>query len=313
MDKNSEVIFMLCSSISDNAVNKPYTPSEWHKLASKAEKANLQPYDLLNMSDNELKDLDMSTDDINRFHKLINDGQKLVFKAEKYESMGVSIITAADKMYPKMLKTKLKNGCPPLFYCMGDPKLTECNCIGFVGSRQATSSDRIFTEKIVSKINSLGYSVVSGGARGIDDIAANMSVANGKKAVIYLADSMIKKFRSKQIMSAVCDGQMLLLSSVSPYAEFTSASAMIRNRYIYAHSMGTVVVHSDYKKGGTWNGAFDCIKHKISPVFCANNMQYKGNAELIKLGAFPIDENWNGDLTFQEDTIQLSLSDLYEY
>lgn len=89
---------------------------------------------------------------------------------------------------------------------------------------------------------------------------------------------------------------------------------MMRNRYIYAQSAGTVVVRSDYKKGGTWSGAVDCIKHEICPLFCWNHAEYKGNTELIKLGAMPIDENSSGDVSEyhspkEEEPVQLTLFD----
>lgn len=102
------------------------------------------------------------------------------------------------------------------------------------------------------------------------------------------------------------------MSAVKPDMGFTSGIAMMRNRYIYAQSDGTVVVRSGYKKGGTWNGAADCIKHKIVPVLCWDKSEYKGNQELICMGAVPIDTDWNGELSTlstKEDSIQLTLFD----
>jgi hypothetical protein len=58
-------------------------------------------------------------------------------------------------------------------------------------------------------------------------------------------------------------------------------------------------------------GAVDCIKHRICPVFCWNNQEYRGNRELIQLGALPIDAGWNGDVTNvpppTEEEVQLTL------
>jgi predicted Rossmann fold nucleotide-binding protein DprA/Smf involved in DNA uptake len=68
---------------------------------------------------------------------------------------------------------------------------------------------------------------------------------------------------------------------------------MMRNKYIYASSLGTVVVKSDLNKGGTWAGATDNLKMNWTKEFCWNNYLYKGNMELIKNGAIEIDENWD--------------------
>lgn len=304
---------MLCSHLLKNAECKPYEPSEWSRLAESLLKAELQPYDLTVMSDNELRNLNFTDTEINRLHQLLNRGGSLAFELEKYESMGISVVTRADKGYPKRLKIKLGKSCPPLFYYAGDLNLVEQKCIGFVGSRNIDDNDSRFAEKIVSTVNSAGYSVVSGGARGIDTVSADFSINSGNQAVVFLADSMVKRIRNRQITTAVQNGQLLLLSAFKPDMGFTSATAMMRNKYIYAQSVGTVVVRSDYKKGGTWNGAIDCIKHKINPVFCWNNIEYKGNQELIKLGAVPIDENWNGDVSEcniqEEEPIQLTFFD----
>lgn len=314
MNKNSEVIFMLCSHLLKDSEYKPYEPTEWTKLAESLVQSGLQPYDLTEMSDDELKDLNMNNEEINRLHYLFNRGGSLAFEMEKYENMGISVVTRADAEYPKILKNKLGKSCPPLFYYAGNLKLAERKCIGFVGSRNVDDNDINFTERTVSTINSLGYAVVSGGARGIDTVSAETSLKNGSEAVIYLSDSMIKKIRNKSVISAIQNGKLLLLSVLKPDIGFTVAGAMMRNRYIYAQSDSTVVVRSDYKKGGTWNGAVDCIKHKISPVYCYNNPAYYGNQELIKLGGIPIDENWNGDISVKpinkdDEPKQLTLFD----
>ncbi|MCQ2434582.1 MAG: DNA-processing protein DprA [Oscillospiraceae bacterium] len=312
MNRNSEVIFMLCSHILQSADYKPYEPSEWSKLADVLMQAELQPYDLAEMSDTELNNLRLSKSEIDRIHHLLNRGGSLAFEMGKYESMGISIVTRADTNYPKKIKARLGKSCPPLFYYAGNIKLADQKCVGFAGSRNIDETDCKFTEKIVSKINTLEYAVVSGGAKGIDTISADCSIQNGSQAVVFLADSMVKQIRSKQTISAIQNNQLLLLSAVKPDMGFTAATAMMRNKYIYTQSEGTVIVRSDYKKGGTWSGATDCIRHEIAPVFCWNHPEYKGNQELIKLGAIPIDENWDGNISVvkkpkEDEFVQLSL------
>ena len=105
--------------------------------------------------------------------------------------------------------------------------------------------------------------------KGVDTIAGDTALRNGSAVISYLADSMVRRIRSREAITAIQRGQLLLLSAVKPDLGFTAASAMMRNRYIYAQSVGTVAVRADYKKGGTWNGATDCIRHGITPVFCA--------------------------------------------
>ena len=59
----------------------------------------------------------------------------------------------------------------------------------------------------------------------------------------------------------------------------------------------TVVVKSDYNKGGTWAGAVDNLKKPKSVTFCWNNPKYEGNVELINKGAIPINDEWDVDFS----------------
>ncbi len=276
--------------------------------------ADLQPSELTTLTDAELHDLYLDTMEIQRIKRLLERGGSLSFALEQYENMGISVVTRADVLYPKALKLRLGKSCPPLYYYAGNLQLTRKKTIGFVGARGADDNDQQFTEHTVSTINSLGYAVVSGGARGVDRMAASAAIKNGSAAISYLADSLVKHIRNKETISAIQNDQLLLLSAVKPDMGFTAGTAMMRNRYIYAQSDGTVAVRSDYKKGGTWNGAVYCMKHKICPLFCWNKPEYRGNQELIRLGAVPIDINWNGDLTVlpvkkEEEYVQRSLFD----
>ena len=96
------------------------------------------------------------------------------------------------------------------------------------------------------------------------------------------------------------------MSAAKPDAGFNAGMAMQRNKFIYAQSGAAVVVKSDYNKGGTWNGAAQALKKKYCRVLCRDHKRY--NAELIKLGAVPIDDNWDGDV----ENISFSVSGIGE-
>ena len=69
---------------------------------------------------------------------------------------------------------------------------------------------------------------------------------------------------------------------------------MARNKFIYAQSVGTVIVRSE-KKGGTWTGANENLRNGWCASFCWNKPEYDGNQELIRLGCIPIDDVWDGN------------------
>lgn len=296
MNDNASMIVVLCSHLcADNC--RPLEPSEWTKLADSMIAQKLQPKDIPNFSDDEIKQyFGYGISEIERIKKLLDRAGSLSFELEKLSSMGIKVITRADKGYPKALKIKLKGGCPPLFYFAGDLALLDRITVGFVGSRTVGDEDTAFTEKTVGKINQHGFGVVSGGAKGIDSTASAASLSNGSFCIEYISDSFVRKLKKKEVISAIQGKRLLLMSIAKPDAGFNAGMAMQRNKYIYAQSEATVVVKSDYNKGGTWNGANEALKKGFCPVLCRDHKQYPGNVGLIKLGAVPIDESWDGDV-----------------
>lgn len=101
-------------------------------------------------------------------------------------------------------------------------------------------------------------------------------LALGAPVIEYLADSMLKKMNKSAIIKAIRESRMLLLSVTKPDAPFNVGVAMMRNRYIYAQSSGTVVIRSEYNKGGTWAGAIENLKYGLCKEFCRDKKNISG-------------------------------------
>ncbi len=319
MNKNANVIVLLCSHLCVGEGVYPLEPKEWSELAGRLIEKGLEPSDILEFSSKELQDtLQASSDFSERIMRLIDRSGSLAFELSKYENIGIFPITRADREYPAVLKKRLGSGCPPLFYYSGNLRLADIKAIGFAGSRTVSEADISFAWQTVKKTVERGYSVVSGGAKGIDSAAAEASLSMGGYVVEYLSDSMMRKLKQSEVSRSVRDGKRLILSVVKPNAGFNAGVAMMRNRYIYAHSKGTVIVKSDLNKGGTWTGAIDALKHDLCPVLCNKDNKYPGNAELIRQGAIGIDLSWDGDIekitasVKSEQPTQLSVFDIKE-
>lgn len=297
MNQNADAIVILCSRLCVGEGVRPLEAREWSKLAQRLLDLDLEPRDLLEFSREDfLTRLQCGPEEADRFLRLIDRSASLGFEINRYASMGIHLVTRADHAYPRRLKKKLGNACPPIFYAAGDLELLEDPCAGYVGSREIGQEDLDFTIKAVRKTVAQGYSVVSGGARGVDTAAETEALQCGSVAIVFLADSLARRIRKKDTLNAIQEGRLLLLSPVKPEAGFQAGVAMARNKLIYCHSSGTVVVRSDLNKGGTWAGATECLKHQWNPVFCWKNPAYQGNLGLIEQGAVPIDGGWNGDL-----------------
>lgn len=296
MNDNALVIAALCSHLGDEEP-KPLEPKAWSTLEAALLEQSLRPSGLLKLRKPELMEL-LGTDAANaeRLLKLLDRIPGLSLELSRYETMGIRLLTVWDEQYPSRLKQKLGSSCPPLFYAAGAPELLEKQTVGYVGSRSIGEADEVFTKQTVQKTVEFGCGVVSGGAKGTDTVAEAAALEAGGTAVAFLADSMLRKLKNARTIRAVQAGRLLLLSSVNPDAGFHAGTAMMRNRYIYAHSDATVVVKADYNKGGTWAGAVDNLKHHWAATLCRDHKSYPGNRALIEQGAIPIDSNWDGDV-----------------
>lgn len=296
MNDNSSMIAVLCSHLcSENC--KPFEPSEWTRFADLLIEHKLQPKDIPDLSDNDMKQcFGYSEADVERIKKLLDRSGSLSFELGKYSARGIKVVTRADKGYPRALKQKLQGNCPPMFYYAGELALLDRKTVGFVGARTVSEEDISFAENTVRKINKLGFGVVSGGARGGDSTASAASRENGSFCIEYVSDSLARKLKNSEVISSLQSGQLLILSLAKPDAGFNAGIAMQRNKYIYVQSEATVVVKSDYNKGGTWGGASEALKKDYCPVLCRDHQQYLGNSGLIRLGAVPIGDSWDGNV-----------------
>ena len=304
MNRNAEAITIFCSRLcaADNV--HPLEIKEWSQLAERLVSLKLQPEFLLDFEKKDfIEQLQVSDEEADRYVRLLDRSGSLRFELSKYEDMGIQIVTRADSEYPRQLKKKLGKACPPLFYCAGNPSLLNRPSVGYVGSRTIEQTDIDFTRETVRKTVENGYGVVSGGAKGIDTVSAAAALSEGSFVIEYISDSMMRKMRDPDQLRAIRDERLLIMSVVTPSAGFNVGIAMMRNRYIYAQSSGTVVIRSDKGKGGTWAGATENLKSSMCPTFC-RDCDYPGNKALINLGAVPINDDWDGNVaTNQELTI----------
>lgn len=271
MRKESEFVSILCGEFHDN--HTPLTRSVFWKLYHKY--------------NNSIEDLVSSGEE--QVEELLKRSASVSFALEELAQQGFHITTFLDDDFPTRLFTKLNDFCPPLLYTCGNSKLNQKRMVGYVGSRSVTAEDIQWTQLRVENNIRNGFGIVTGGAKGIDEISLNYALEHGSYAVVYLPDNIKEKVREPFYQKNVLKGSLLVYSHISPFAPKSRnsfvAAAMERNKYIYAQSDATVVVHSDMEKGGTWAGALECLKHHWATVYTWDNKTYPGNQKLISLGA----------------------------
>ncbi|MES4785462.1 MAG: DNA-protecting protein DprA, partial [Nitrospiraceae bacterium] len=93
----------------------------------------------------------------------------------------ISVVTYCDASYPARLKTIPDP--PPFLYVSGKLDAADDRAVAIVGSRKATVAGRVLTEQLSRDLASMGFTIVSGLARGVD-AAAHRGALDGKGRTI---------------------------------------------------------------------------------------------------------------------------------
>jgi len=287
LTNNAMATVLLCSRLNSKAQSvTPFSTKEWNLLAEKLLKSLIQePGNLLGMNKLDIKgNLNLNDDEADRVCNLLSRGANIAFALDDLEKKSIYITTRSDSNYPCRLRKILGKNAPPLLYYCGNLELASQNSVAIVGSRNIDSDGEKFARRLAEKSADEGYAVCSGGAKGVDQISETAALDKNGYCISFLADSMTRKLRQKNIRDAVISKRMLLISAVNPDAPFLAANAMSRNKYVYAMSQCAFVVASDYKKGGTWAGATENLKSGKITTYIWDNQKYRGNSHLIQMG-----------------------------
>ena len=224
-----------------------------------------------------------------RIVKLLDRATAMAFELERLGQAGISTLTPFDEHYPRRFVERLGEAAPALLYAAGAVELLNRPGVGVVGSRNVSPDGAKVARTAAEQAAGLGLPLISGGARGVDQVAMNAAFEAGGAVVGVLAESLTRKLRSPDIRRAIHEGHTVMFTPYSPEAPFSVGNAMGRNRLIYALSALTLVVASEVDKGGTWSGAVQALKGRFGRVAVWRGPgEGPGNAQLEERGAVPV-------------------------
>jgi DNA processing protein len=265
------------------------TLGEFRRLAAFLHDVRRQPGDFLAADADGLLRQCQGIVDADRLRQLLGRGFLLSQAVERWQSRAIWVVTSADATYPQRLKERLKDNAPAVLYGCGDATVLEMGGLAVVGSRDTTPPLLKYTECIGQLAAHAKQTVVSGGARGIDQASMHGALKAGGKAIGMLADSLERTALNRDNRDALMANRLVLVSPCDPMVGFNVGNAMQRNKLIYALADAALVIDSDYQKGGTWAGAVEQLtKLRLVPVFVRSRGEIgKGLQELQNMGALP--------------------------
>ena len=283
--EDSLATFLLVGRLHSQGV-KPLKASEYWKLLDEIP----EPGALLGQTETRLvKERGFSREMSARLVALLDRARVMAFELESLEHTGIWTVTPFDEQFPPRLVDRLGSKAPTLLHGAGDVNLLRSPGIGVVGSRDVSMEGADVARHLATTAVSLGFSLVSGGARGVDQLAMNAAFQSGGRVTGILADSLVRRLSSPDIRMAIHDDRAVMCSPYGPKAPFRAWNAMGRNKLIYALSEITLVVASVPDKGGTWSGATEALKGGFGRVAVWRGPgEGPGNVKLEELGAEPL-------------------------
>ena len=226
----------------------------------------------------------------------------MAFELERLDGSGIRVLTPFDEEYPQAWLERLRRKtlqAPPVLYAAGALELLNQPGVGVVGSRDVSPKGQEIAQEAAERITSLGMTLVSGGARGVDQLSMNAAFQAGGCVVGILAESLARKLKKSDVRQAIYEGQTVMCTPYNPDAPFSVGNAMGRNKLIYAMADITLVVACEPDKGGTWVGATEALEKKFGRVAVWQGpgggtgnaklleMRPKRNAQLLETGQEP--------------------------
>jgi DNA processing protein len=180
------------------------------------------------------------------------------------ERLGVRIVTPEDDEWPPQLdelalisqdgsdRIRRDTFPPQCVWLRGEPGLAAAcdQSVAVVGSRASTSYGDHVAGELTFGLAERGWTVVSGGAYGIDAAAHRGALAAGGCTIAVLACGIDRPYPAAHasLFEWIAD-QGLLLSEWPPGSDPHRHRFLVRNRVIAAATRGTLVVEANIRSG----------------------------------------------------------------
>lgn len=289
IDNNLLVALCLTSRLKKTGDTKSFGAASWHRIIRHLNLLSVEnPSYLLNKSERSLiiDGFDEKTAD--RIIRLLQNADDIIKIIDRLKSNGINVIGLDDDNYPERIIKKLKDNAPPVLFYAGNPELMNTTGISVVGSRKPTVNAQNFARKMGNACAYHNYTLISGGATGCDCIAEYNCTEFGGNSLIFLAMPLARQMKIPRMEKAIANNRICLVSDHNPSDIFNTGYAINRNRYIYACGNCAVVCDSAENKGGSFNGAMDCINNNYGLVTAFDDENSKGNQLLINNGAISV-------------------------
>ncbi len=213
---------------------------------------------------------------------------KSLIEIESARNKGIGFICAEDESYPHLL-TEIPN--PPLvMYIKGKIEPRDLNSIAIVGSRKCSLYGREQAERFAQLLAGAGFTIISGGARGVDSVSHRGALSHrAGRTIAVLGSGLDVPYppENVELFQQIAERGAVL----SEYPLGTPPLAdnfPRRNRIVSGMSRGVLVIEADERSGALIT-ARQAADEQNRPVMAipgrVDNPQSAGPHKLIRDGA----------------------------
>jgi DNA processing protein len=240
--------------------------------------------------------LEASLDDIAGVENVGREAAKKIVEGRKkialdrqiklIERNNVRLIPLDSESYPSSLKSIFD---PPLvLFVKGEILVQDYFSIAIVGTRLASFYGRTMSEKLSRQLTEKGFTIVSGGARGIDTFSHQAALKAGGRTIAVLGCGLDITYPpdNKKLFEEIAQKGVMISEfplSIKP----DKGNFPMRNRIISGLSLGVVVIEAPQKSGAliTVTHANEQGREVFSVPGHADSFVSKGTNQLLREGA----------------------------
>lgn len=266
--------FLLLTSHLGNPDRKPLSVAQLRNLAFRVRAMTVSAPDR-QITAEDLIGIGYSREQAVHILCLLEERDLLEYYLSRGKKAGCIPVTRVSPHYPRWVRKRLGDDAPGCLWARGDISILSGNLISVVGSRDLFENNRAFAREAGRQAAFQGYTLVSGNARGADQVAQEACRKAGGKVISVVADALEAHSPKENV---------LYLSEDSFDLPFSAQRALSRNRVIHTLGSAVLVAQASFEKGGTWDGTVKNLRCGWSNVACFADGS-RSYLELTQMGA----------------------------